>query len=269
MRRAREPIFNIPAVVLAIAMVLSAIQIGRGFLSDDTDFRWLIDLAFIPVRELSWIAPSLLSGIVERGPQGVDQNSIEQYQLARYLLAESGPRPWTFLTYALLHEGWLHLGLNVVVLSALGTPVARRFGAARFLALFACGAIAGALMHLVVHPTGVAPLIGASAAVSACMGAAARFVFDPLARSGLQAPRLHHALRNRTVIAFTLGWFIANAMSGLGANPSVLANASIAWEAHIGGFLLGFLAFVLFDRPPVPFATGEEEALKSEADEEG
>ena len=50
------------------------------------------------------------------------------------------------------------------------------------------------------------------------------------------------------MITFTLGWFIANAMSGLGANPSVLASASIAWEAHIGGFLLGFLAFPLFDR---------------------
>ncbi|MBV8964458.1 MAG: rhomboid family intramembrane serine protease, partial [Hyphomicrobiales bacterium] len=162
---------------------------------------------------------------------------------------------------------WLHLGLNVVVLAALGTPVARRFGAARFLALFAFGAIAGALMHLIVHPTGVAPLIGASASVSACMGAAARFVFDPLARSGAAAPRLRQTLRNRTVIAFTLGWFIANAMSGLGANPSVLANASIAWEAHIGGFLLGFLGFAFFDRRRQAFFFAEEGAPQSEGDD--
>jgi membrane associated rhomboid family serine protease len=250
--RAREPIFNIPAVVLAVAMLLAAIQIGRGFLSEDTDLAWLIDFAFIPARELSWIAPSILKGIVERGPTGLDENAIAQYQLASYLLAQGGARPWTFLTYAALHEGWLHLGLNVVVLFALGTPVARRFGALRFLALFAVGAVAGALMHLGVHPAGVAPLIGASASVSACMGAAARFVFDPMARMGASAPRLRESLRNRTVIAFTLGWFIANAMSGLGANPSVLASASIAWEAHIGGFLLGFLAFALFDRHGQP-----------------
>lgn len=245
--RAREPIFNVPAIVVAVSVVLTAIQIGRGFLSEDTDLRWLIDFAFIPARELSWIAPSLLDKIVERGPAGLDENAIAQYELARYVLAE-GPRPWTFLTYALLHEGWLHLGLNVVVLSALGTPVARRLGPLRFLSLFAFGALAGALMHLAVHPAGVAPLIGASASVSACMGAAARFVFDPIARMGARAPRLRESLRNRTVITFTLGWFIANAMSGLGANPSVLASASIAWEAHIGGFLLGFLAFPLFDR---------------------
>jgi membrane associated rhomboid family serine protease len=126
--------------------------------------------------------------------------------------------------------------------------VARRFGTLRFLALLAAGAVAGALMHLAVHPMGVAPLVGASAAVSACMGAAARFVFDPMARMGAGAPKLGESLRNRTVIAFLSGWFIANAMSGLGANPSMLASASVAWEAHIGGFLLGFLGFAFFDR---------------------
>jgi membrane associated rhomboid family serine protease len=244
--RAREPIFNIPAIVLAVAVVLAAIQIGQSFLSDNAVFVWQLNFGFIPAREISWFAPGILKGLVEHGPTGLDENSFEQYQLVRYLSAQ-GSHPWTLLTYAFLHEGWLHLGLNVVVLSALGTPVARRLGGMRFLALFAAGAVAGALMHLAVHPTGVAPLIGASASVSACMGAAARFVFDPAARMGRSAPGLGESLRNRTVITFTLGWFFANAMSGFGANPSVLANASIAWEAHIGGFLLGFLAFLLFD----------------------
>ena len=246
------------------AMVLTAIQIGRGFLSEEADFRWLIDLAFIPARELSWIAPSILEGLVERGPQGIDEGAVAQYQLARYLLAESGPHPWSLLTYALLHDGWLHLGLNVVVLSALGTPVARRFGALRFTSLFVLGALAGALMHLAVHPAGVAPLIGASASVSACMG---RRRASSSIRSPAAAPRRRgfaNSLRNRTVISFTLGWFIANAMSGFGANPSVLANASIAWEAHIGGFLLGFLAFALFDRPQeIPeAASGSEDEIR-------
>ncbi|SEE08128.1 Membrane associated serine protease, rhomboid family [Rhizobiales bacterium GAS191] len=247
MTRAREPIFNVPAVVLALAAILAAIHIGQSFLSEETKNAWLVDFAFVPAREISWFGFDVLKGIVDRGPTGLDENAIDQYQLARYLLAQDGAHPWTLLTYAGLHEGWLHLGLNVVVLAALGTPVARRFRAPRFLALVAAGAIAGALMHLAVHPEGVAPLIGASASVSACMGAAARFVFDPIARLGGGAPSLGASLRNRTVITFTLGWFFANAISGLGANPSVLANASIAWEAHIGGFLLGFLAFALFD----------------------
>ena len=247
MNRAREPIFNVPAVVLAVAVALVLFHLGRGFLSDAADSSLLIDLAFVPAREISWFVPGIIDAIVRHGPPSLDQSAIDQYQFAVDYLQGSEPHPWTLLTYAFLHQGWLHLGLNLVVLSALGSPVARRFGSWRFLALLVGGAVAGALMHLIIYPTQVLPLIGASASVSACMGAAARFVFDPAARAGGRAPSLAAVLRNRTVIAFALGWFIANALSGLGANPGALANASIAWEAHIGGFLLGFLAFVLFD----------------------
>jgi len=245
--RPREPIFNVPAVVLAVAAILAAIHIARSFLSVQTDDALVIDYALIPARELSWFAPELLKGIVDRGPLSQDAAAIAQYQLALYLASQGGAHFWSFVTYALLHEGGLHLGLNVVVLAALGTPVARRFGAPLFLALLLAGAIAGGLIHVAVHPEEVAPLIGASAGVSACVGAAARFVFDPIARLGGSAPSLATSLRNRSVVTFTLGWFFANAISGLGANPSMLASASIAWEAHIGGFLLGFLVFALFD----------------------
>ena len=51
---------------------------------------------------------------------------------------------WTFVTYAFIHGDWTHLGLNGVWLLAFGTPVARRFGMARFLAFFAVTAAAGA-----------------------------------------------------------------------------------------------------------------------------
>src|SRR5262249_55948135 len=140
------------------------------------------------------------------------------------------------------------LAINLIVLSALGTPVARRLGAARFLALLAGGAICGALMHLLLYWSSLVPLVGASAAVSACMGAAARFVFDPVARLGGRVPALMASLRNRSVIVFVLAWFFANAISGIGAGHDLFLNASIAWEAHIGGFLFGLLGFGLFDR---------------------
>jgi membrane associated rhomboid family serine protease len=246
--RAREPIFNVPAVVLVVAALLTLIHAVRTLFLNDEGSDLVIDFAFIPAREISWLVPGIIKAIVEHGPAGPSESDIDLYRLAVALSSEGGAHAWTVLTYALLHEGWLHLALNIVVLSALGTPVARRFGPARFLALLAAGAVAGALMHLLLHSHSVAPLVGASAAVTAAMGAAARFVFDPEARTGASAPSLAAALRNRSVVVFTLAWFFANAMSGLGANPSALANASIAWEAHIGGFLLGFLAFALFDK---------------------
>jgi membrane associated rhomboid family serine protease len=253
--RAREPIFNVPVVIFVVSAVLAAVHIASGWLSEITQFALILDFAFIPAREISWIDPNILADLAKNPPAGTDEAAIAQHQLAVYLNAYESARPWTFITYAALHVGYLHLILNLVVLLAIGTPVARRLGVPRFLLLFAAGAAGGALMNLAVHPTSVSPLMGASAAISACWGAAARFAFDPGARLGGPGVTLRASLANRTVVTFTLAWFLTNALSGLGANPSVLANTAIAWDAHIGGFLVGFLGFALFDRPQNQGAT--------------
>jgi membrane associated rhomboid family serine protease len=247
--RAREPIFNVPAVIFVISALLAAIHIASEWLSETAQFALILDFAFIPAREISWIDPNILADLAKNPPASADEAAIAQHQLAVYLNAYESARPWTMITYAGLHVGYLHLILNLIVLLAIGTPVARRLGVPRFLMLFAAGAAGGALMNLLVHPTSVSPLMGASAAISACWGAAARFAFDPRARLGGPAATLRASFANRTVVTFTLAWFLTNALSGLGANPSVLANTAIAWDAHIGGFLVGFLGFALFDGP--------------------
>ena len=59
----------------------------------------------------------------------------------------AGAEIWTFFTYALLHADWMHLGFNAVWLLAFGSPVARRFGMPRFLAVLrrdGCGRRGGA-----------------------------------------------------------------------------------------------------------------------------
>ena len=88
-------------------------------------------------------------------------------------------KPWTFLTYGLLHGNLAHVGLNVLWLVALGAPVARRFGPWRFLALLAVTTVAGALAQTLVHARDVQAIVGASAAVSGTMAAAVRFIFQP------------------------------------------------------------------------------------------
>ena len=91
----------------------------------------------------------------------------------------SGAEIWSFFTYALLHADWMHLGFNAVWLLAFASPVARRFGAVRFLLFFAVTVAAGALAYLLAHAGALAPMIGASAGISGMMGAAARFAFEP------------------------------------------------------------------------------------------
>ncbi len=124
-------------------------------------------------------------------------------------------------------------------------------------------AAAGALAHLVTHEHAIAPMIGASASVSGAMAAAIRFAFvqgsflsftrgDADAAAKVPALSLARALRNTRVLAFLAVWFGVNIIFGLGSISIGTDGASVAWQAHIGGFLAGLMLFSLFD--PVPRA---------------
>jgi membrane associated rhomboid family serine protease len=104
-------------------------------------------------------------------------------------------------------------------------------------------------------------MIGASAAVSGMMAAAARFMFAPASeRHGFDhshlGPRqsLPDLVGNSRAALFIGLWFATNLLFGIAAAPLGIVDASIAWEAHIGGFLVGLLLFPLLDpdRPVDP-----------------
>ena len=231
----RQPIFNLPPAVAWIAVALLAVHGARVFLlGDDLNLAILLRFAFIP---LAIAEPETLAGLV---PTGIT-------------------RVATFLTYAFLHADWSHVLLNTVWLAAFGAPVARRFGARRFLGFAAIGAIAGAAVHFAIAPDSPVPLVGASAAVSALMAGAARFVFSGpgwivSAGEAVRRPALDLGalMGNRRVLAFLGVWFGLNLLFGLTSVGTAIASGAIAWEAHIGGFLAGLFLFRVFD--PVPRA---------------
>ena len=99
-------------------------------------------------------------------------------------------------------------------------------------------------------------MIGASAALSGHMAAAIRFMFQPGAPLGLfrvggkaafrvPAHGLSEALGDRRVVLFLVVWFAVNIATGLFS--TVGDGDTIAWQAHIGGFLAGLFLFPLFD----------------------
>jgi membrane associated rhomboid family serine protease len=155
----------------------------------------------------------------------------------------------------------MHLGVNALWLVAFGSPVARRFGPQRFLLFFAVTAIAGVALHYSLHRFDLAPVIGASAVVSGAMGAALRFMFQASGRGHdfaelatgaawvqrAKALNLRQVLHDRRALSFMLLWFAINFIFGIAAVPLGISEASIAWEAHIGGFLAGLLLFSYFD----------------------
>jgi len=173
----------------------------------------------------------------------------------------TGAKVWTFVTYSLLHANLSHIGFNVLWLLPFGSALARRFGAIRFFIFMAVTAAAGALAHLVTHDHALAPMIGASASVSGTMAAAIRFAFvqgsflsfnrgDADAAAKVPALSLLRALQNSRVLGFLAVWFGVNIVFGMGSIAIGADGASVAWQAHIGGFFAGLILFSLFD--PVP-----------------
>jgi membrane associated rhomboid family serine protease len=234
---AREPYFNVPGVIVATLAVLLAVHLVRAFvLSPVLDLQFIRLFGFIPAR----YEPSLVPG--------------GAYPASPY--AEI----WTFITYSLIHGDFVHLGANTIWLLPFGTAVARRFGPLRYLAFFVVTAACAAAIHLATHAGEDIPMVGASGAISAMMAASMRFVFQPGAPLGLfrteddqsyQAPALPlgAAFRDLRVVVFVGVWFGLNILIGLGS-ISIAGEQSVAWQAHIGGFLAGLLLFAVFD--PVP-----------------
>ncbi|MBZ6075493.1 rhomboid family intramembrane serine protease [Microvirga puerhi] len=257
--RSREPILNLPAVVAWSIGGLIAIHLLRTFLPEDTDFRILIDWAVIPAR---WSvayggveAQEVLSALRHASPSGEASPFVA---LGQYVLQNEDGRPWTAVTYALLHGSWSHVLINSIWLAAFGTPIARRCGAARFFALAVLSAIGGAVLYAYMNALQIMPMIGASAAVSGMMAAASWFMFAPADWHPEGRPtqpherpreRLIDIVRNRQVLIFLAVWFAANYVFGF-VQPLGVTDASVAWEAHIGGFLVGLGLFPVLD--PLP-----------------
>lgn len=250
--------FNLPGVVLASILCLVAVQGLRSLAPDDLGLDLLLDLAVIPAQWTLSFDPSALPGVLRQAVGGASSGeAVGRIAFARAVLENGGPHYWSAATYALLHGSWPHVLMNSVWLAAFGTPVARRCGPLRFLLLALAAALGGAAVHVLAHPLSVAPMIGASAAVSGMMGAAVRFVFTPTSfvpdRSG--GMRAHQSglsliglMRNSRAMLFLGIWFATNILFAMIAAPLGLLEGEIAWEAHIGGFVTGLLLFPVIDR---------------------
>jgi membrane associated rhomboid family serine protease len=237
--RSAQPAINVPAVVLAVIAVLGAVHLGLWFLGPDWQIWSHYALAFIPAR--------LGGGEPVAYPEG-----------AQY---------WTFLTYALLHGDAVHLGSNSIWLLIFSTPLARRWGALRYLILLAVSAVTGAVAVLFTHWGMFIVVVGASASVSAVLAAAIPIMTGPdyllrgnekLDHTKLRVLSFAELLTNSRALAFAaifLGMTLLTGASQITTGTAFLEERSVAWEAHLAGFLVGLLLFYLLDRPKVPPAT--------------
>lgn len=228
----RQPIFNVPGVVVALLGSFVAVHVVCYLLPDEQS-AWLTAVfAFIPAR---------LTGMAHELPGG-DVASATQ-----------------FVTHIFVHGDLTHLAVNSAWLLAFGTPVARRIGGVRFLVFFMLCGVAGALVYSAFSRDALSMMVGASGAISGLMGAAFRFLFqalrtgdtESLAGETRRPPLMSLAatLRDRRILLAVAGWTVLNIVLAWGSS-GLMDGANIAWEAHLGGFYMGWLTFGVFDRSP-------------------
>jgi membrane associated rhomboid family serine protease len=139
-------------------------------------------------------------------------------------------QPWTmFLSYAFLHAGLWHLGLNMLTLVSLGRPLVARLGRGRFWLLWLAATLGGGLGYAALSHL-PQPMIGASGALFGLAGALVWLQVADLARAGAPAALVARALLQPLLLLTLLNVLMYWAMGG-----------RLAWQTHLGGFLAGAL----------------------------
>lgn len=210
------PAFNVPPIIVWLILATVGVHAMRFVISPGAEAALFMKLAFIPARY------SVEGGL------GVDP--------AATLVSPLG--------YMLLHAGLAHLLVNMAMLLAFGSAVARRMSPGWFLALYALSGLAGALTVQIYDPTSIAPVIGASGAVSGIVGAVGMVAF----RRPVHAPPPPRPFNHRgTAASFILLWLGINVLFGLLPGSAFGLEGRIAWEAHLGGFAAGLLLMPWLD----------------------
>jgi membrane associated rhomboid family serine protease len=143
------------------------------------------------------------------------------------------PAALTPLTATLVHSGLIHIGFNLLVFLWCGREVERVLGSWALIILYVVGAYAAALAQWAVDPMASVPMVGASGAISAVIGAFA--LSFGRARQVTRSPAL-----NRWINALWLmvAWVVLQVMMGwLAGGQGFL----LATPAHVGGFAAGLL----------------------------
>ena len=203
-RPVRQPAFNVPPITLAAVGVITAVFVFLQVAPPDWANWVIVHFALIPVRlAAAWAEPL--------GPQA--------------FFGFGG-----LLLHTLVHVDWAHWALNAGFLLAFGSLCERAFGPRRYVGLLLVATLCGAAAQLVAEWGTLFIMFGASGAVAGCFAGASRLMIsspDPRRR------RTGWSLLIVLVAINVLFAFVGGAMFGV--------DGRIAWQAHLGGFVGGWL----------------------------
>jgi membrane associated rhomboid family serine protease len=169
----------------------------------------------------------------------------------------------TLITCMFLHGGWTHFLSNMWMLYLFGDNVEDRMGPARYLVFYLLCGVAAGLAHRYVEPLSGVPTVGASGAIAGVLGA--YFVLYPRAEVLTVVPIFFYPLFFEMPAVVFLGvWFVSQLFSGTLTVVRPELVSSVAFWAHVGGFVAGIVLLPVFlDPAKAPTERSESEELPS------
>lgn len=161
----------------------------------------------------------------------------------------------TLFTSPFLHSGWMHIIGNMLFLYVFADNVEGALGHVKFALFYVFSALAAGLLHAVVVPSSMVPVVGASGAISGVLGG--YMVRYPRARIHVLVFIFIFITKLKMPAVVVLGlWFLYQALNGL-LSLQIQMSGGVAWFEHIGGFAAGFsiMAIITLSRK-FPFKYG-------------
>ncbi len=169
--------------------------------------------------------------------------AVSPSDIYRYLTKGTGnvlALHWSILVSVFMHAGYIHLLGNMIFLSVFGPALEKKTGIIRFSLFYLAAAFVAFYAHAVAYPSSSIPVVGASGAIAAVMGA--YLVFNPKAKILTIIPLLFFIeVVEIPSVVFILVWFV---LQGANGYLSIHTHTSVAWFSHIGGFIMGLIVGV-------------------------
>ncbi|MDO8752987.1 MAG: rhomboid family intramembrane serine protease [Anaerolineales bacterium] len=157
----------------------------------------------------------------------------------------------TLFTSMFMHAGWVHLGGNMLYLWIFGDNVEDRLGHGKYLVFYLLCGLAATFAQLAFSLGSNIPNLGASGAIAGVLGA--YLVMFPQGRVRVLQGQRVIPMPALIVIGF---WFVLQLFSGIGSIASTADTGGVAYMAHIGGFIAGFVLTYLLRGNTAPRLTG-------------
>jgi membrane associated rhomboid family serine protease len=192
-----------------------------------------------PVVTYALIALNLLFFFVELsgGDPFIQQWSV----VPRRLLANPVADFPTIFTSMFMHAGWLHLGGNMLYLWIFGDNVEDSFGHLKFLIFYLLCGVAATAAQLAFSAGSNVPNLGASGAIAGVLGS--YILLFPRGQVKVLMGRGVIPMPALVVIGL---WIVLQFVSGIGSISNTAETGGVAYMAHIGGFVAGFVLTFLF-----------------------